>query len=272
MTSPNILTDTAALARNRSRAQADALFLQQAAADEVQDRLDMINRAFTSPAVVTPFPELWGARLPEAKILRDNDTLPLEQGAHDLVVHALGLHWANDPVGQLIQCRRALAPDGLLMAFALGGQTLHELRSCLGQAEVAVAGGLSPRVAPMGEVRDLGALLQRAGLALPVADTLPLRVEYRSAWALMRDLRAMGEGNAMTARSRTPTRRAVFEMATDLYQRHFAAAEGRVVATFELITLTGWAPDASQPKPLRPGSAQQRLADALETRETPLSD
>ncbi|TMM52631.1 SAM-dependent methyltransferase [Sulfitobacter sabulilitoris] len=272
MTLPIPLTDRAALNRNRMRAADGDLFLQSAAADDVQDRLTMVNRTFKSPAVVTPFPAIWADRIPGARIVADDETLDLAPGAHDLVVHALGLHWANDPVGQLIQCRRALSADGLLIAVALGGQTLHELRSCLGQAEAALTGGLSPRVAPMGEVRDLGALLQRAGLALPVADSLPLQVEYRSMWHLMRDLRAMGEANAQSARPRNVTRRALFHHAAELYAGHFAAAEERITATFELITLTGWAPDESQPQPLRPGSARQRLADALATQENPLPD
>jgi len=232
----------------------------------------MVNKTFQSPAIVAAFPKLWADRIAQAVITPEADTLPLAVGQHDLVIHCLGLHWANDPVGQLIQCRRALKADGLLLAVALGGQTLHELRSCLAQAESLVAGGLSPRVAPMAEVRDLGALLQRAGLALPVADTVPLRVAYQSMWHLMRDLRGMGEANAMTARLRHPTRRMVLQKAAELYATAFPSEQGGIIATFELIVLTGWAPDESQQKPLRPGSAQARLADALETDETPLFD
>lgn len=232
----------------------------------------MVNRAFTAAAVVTPFPQVWAPRLPDAVICADNDELDLSEGIHDLVIHAMGLHWANDPVGQLIQCRRALKPDGMLIVTSLGGQTLEQLRSCLGQAEIALTGGLSPRIAPMGEIRDLGALLQRAGLALPVADSLTLTVEYRDAWHLMRDLRAMGESNALSERHRTPARRALFEETSRLYTAHYATDEGRVPATFEMVFLTGWAPDESQQKPLRPGSARQRLADALAVPETPLRD
>lgn len=152
------------------------------------------------------------------------------------------LHWANDPVGQLIQCRRALKPDGLCLAILPGGKTLTELRSCLSQAEVTVTGGLSPRIAPMAEIRDLAGLLQRAGLALPVADSIELRARYRDMRHLMHDLRAMGEANAMSDRLRRPTRRAVFEKASELYQEQFADPEGGIAATFELIALTGWAP------------------------------
>lgn len=266
------LTDPTALTRNRARARPDALFLQDAARDEVEDRLELVNKAFQSPAIVAAFPAQWQGLRIDARVLAEADVLPLEVGAHDLVIHSLGLHWANDPVGQLIQCRRALKPDGMLLAVALGGQTLHELRSVLGEAEVAITGGLSPRIAPMGEVRDLGALLQRAGLALPVADTVNLNVRYQSMWHLMRDLRAMGEGNALHSRLRRPTRRAVLTRAAELYANNFTHPDGGIKATFDLIVLTGWAPDGSQPKPLRPGSAQARLADALRTDETSLPD
>ncbi|MEP2642604.1 methyltransferase domain-containing protein [Roseobacter sp.] len=210
--------------------------------------------------------------MPSAEICADGDVLPLQKGQHDLVIHAMGLHWANDPVGQIIQCRRALKPDGMLIMATLGGQTLQELRACLGQAEAAITGGMSPRVAPMGEIRDLGALLQRAGLALPVADSLNLTAEYRDAWHLMHDLRALGENNALAARQRHPTKRQIFEETARLYSDHYATAEGRISATFELVFLTGWAPDDSQQKPLRPGSAKHRLADALAVPETPLRD
>ena len=232
----------------------------------------MVNRSFTSIAVVTPFPSVWAARLPDARIVQDQETLDLNAEAFDLVIHAVSLHWSNDPLGQMIQCRRALRPDGLFLAAGLGGQTLTELRSCLGEAEVALTGGLSPRVAPMAEIRDLGALLQRSGLALPVADNQVLTVEYRDAWHLMRDLRHMGESNALQDRVRTPTRRSLFADAAAHYEAHYSTAGGRVTATFELIYLTGWAQDPNQQKPLRPGSAQQRLAAALATSETPLPD
>lgn len=270
MTDPKRLTDVTTLQQHRARAT--ALFLQEAAADEIQDRLSMVNRSFTSQAVVTPFRTVWEQHLPGAVICEDSDHLPLAVEAHDLVVHAMGLHWANDPVGQLIQCRRALKPDGMLMVATLGGQTLQELRSCLGQAEIGLSGGLSPRIAPMGEIRDLGALLQRAGLALPVADSLTFTVEYQDTWHLMRDLRAMGESNALDARHRRPDSRKLFEETSRLYKEHFATASGRLPATFEMVFLTGWAPDDSQQKPLRPGSAKQRLADALAVPETPLPD
>jgi len=268
---PPALTDRAALDRFRARARrAPALFLHDEAADEVQERLTEVNRRFTAPAVVTPFAQVWQDRLPGARIIADTPVLNLQPGSQDLVVHALGLHWADDPLGQIIQCRRALQPDGLFLGVTFGGQTLHELRAVLAQAEVDVTGGLSPRVVPMGEIRDLGALLQRAGLALPVADGFTRRILYRDLWHLVGDLRAMGEVNALAARHRAPLRREVLHRAAQLYRDEFADAEGRLPVTVETIVLTGWAPAESQPKPLRPGSAATRLADALGAVETGL--
>jgi SAM-dependent methyltransferase len=271
MQAPPPLIDRATLLRHRARAtRAPALFLQELAADELQERLIEVNRTFTAPAVVTGLPDLWRARLPQARIVADDEVLALDEGAHDLVIHAMCLHWANDPVGQLVQCRRALRPDGLFLGVLFGGRTLAELRASLAEAEAVVTGGLSPRVLPMGEIRDLGGLLQRAGFALPVADGSTWSVSYADAFGLMADLRAMGEANALQARLRRPTRRAVFAEASRRYGEGFALPDGRVRATFELIFLTGWAPDSSQPKPLRPGSAAQRLADALGAVEVPL--
>ncbi|MTI01411.1 methyltransferase domain-containing protein [Roseibium sp. RKSG952] len=266
------LFDRKSLAMHRARVREDALFLHEAAIDEIKDRLSLVNKTFTAPAIVSPFADIWSDIIPDARIIRDDEVLDLQAGSHDLVIHAMALHWANDPVGQLIQCNRALQPDGLMLVICLGGETLHELRASLGQAEVEVTGGLSPRVAPMAELRDLGGLLQRAGFALPVADKLPLTAQYRDIWHLMRDLRAMGENNALTGRLRHPTHRAVFSKAQEIYRSHFPAPDGRLSATFELICLTGWLPDESQPKPLRPGSAQMRLAEALGTDEGKLPD
>jgi SAM-dependent methyltransferase len=267
---PPRLFDLDLLARRRARAGRErrADFLHEAMARELSERVTEVNRTFRAPAVVGPRAEIYAralaeAGLPAALCVADDEILALEPAAHDLVVHGLALHWANDPIGQLAQARRALRPDGLLLAGCLGGATLSELRAALAEAEAEVAGGLSPRVAPMGGVRDLGGLLQRAGLALPVADGWRLEVRYESLFHLMRDLRAMGETNALRDRLRRPTRRAVFERAAALYAERFAAGDGRVRATFEMIVLTGWAPDPSQQKPLRPGSASARLADAL---------
>lgn len=272
MKTSNALTDLQALQLHRSRAQRESLFLQEAAAVEIQDRLSMVNRSFTAPVIVTPFSDIWQRMLPGALVIKDDETLDLKPGSHDLVVHSLSLHWANDPIGQLIQCRRALRPDGMMIGVSLGGQTLQELRACLGQAEVEITGGLSPRIAPMGEIRDLGGLLQRAGLALPVADSLKLQVEYRDCLHLMQDLRRMGETNALVQRHRTFAPRDLFALTSTLYDQHYKKPSGRIGATFEMVFLTGWAPDESQPKPLKPGSAKQRLADALAVPETPLRD
>ncbi|SEN10592.1 hypothetical protein SAMN04488003_10962 [Loktanella fryxellensis] len=262
------LTDSTALTRNRARAT--TTFLRDRVAADVQERLQEVNRTFTQPLIVTPTPAIWARILPDAATMPPTDVLDVRPGVHDLVIHDLSLHWADDPVGQLVQARHALMPDGLFIGTLFGGQTLHELRACLAQAEAQVTGGLSPRVAPMAEIRDLGGLLYRAGLALPVADGDTLRIRYRDAHALMHDLRTMGEGNALAARQRHATRRAVMAVAADLYGTHFAHPDGGITATFEVITLTGWAPADSQPQPLRPGSATARLADALGTAETPL--
>jgi SAM-dependent methyltransferase len=261
MTTPH-LTDRPAQLAHRARVTRTGLFLHDDAASEIEERLSEVNKSFTSPAIVTGFPEPWREIFPDAKIVADADALDLDLGAHDLVIHALGLHGANDPVGQLVQCRRALQPDGFFIAVAFGGQTLSELRAALAEAEVLVTGGLSPRVLPMGEIRDLGGLLQRAGFALPVADSAVKTVLYRDALHLMHDLRAMGETNALTARVKHFTRRAVMVEAARIYSENFAQ-DDRVRASFEMIYLSGWAPHESQQKPLKPGSAQMRLADAL---------
>lgn len=260
--SQSTLTDQDALMRHRARADGSAWFLHELAINEVQERLKDVNRTFTDAAVITGHPEVWSDAVPGATMMGAADTLPLGQGAHDLIVHAMCLHWADDPVGQLIQCRRALREDGLLLVATLGGETLTELRAALGQAETEIMGGLSPRVAPMGEIRDLGALLGRAGLALPVADRLPITVRYRDIAHLTRDLRAMGETNALAARHRRTPPRDLFKVANRLYRAAFPDGDG-IRATFETVFLTGWAPSDTQQKPLRPGSAQARLADAL---------
>lgn len=272
MNSAPSLFDRSALRAHRARATRDALFLHDVARDEVQDRLEGVNRTFTATGIVTPFPEVWAQQFGDAVIVDDSETLDFPEAQFDLVIHAMCLHWANDPVGQLIQCRRALKEDGLFLCVLLGGQTLSELRAALSQAESMLTGGLSPRIAPMAEIRELGGLLQRAGLTLPVADSVMQNASYRDMNHLMHDLRDMGETNALAGRLRQSTRRALFDMASDLYRDHFAALDGRISASFELICLTGWSPSESQPKPLRPGSAQARLADALRTSETSLPD
>ncbi|MCF7698592.1 SAM-dependent methyltransferase [Loktanella sp. M215] len=268
MTPMQQLTDRTALTRHRARAS--DTFLRDRIAADLQERLQEVNRPFTHPLIVTPTPAIWRDILPNAASIPDTDVLPVTESGHDLLIHDLSLHWANDLVGQLVQSRRALAPDGLFIGTLFGGQTLHELRTCLAEAESRLTGGLSPRVAPMAEIRDLGGLLQRAGFALPVADSDTIRISYADAFALMRDLRALGETNALHARLRRPTGRRVLQEAARLYTDHFADSHGRITATFEVVTLTGWAPADSQPQPLRPGSATARLADALGTAETQL--
>jgi SAM-dependent methyltransferase len=275
MNAPPILTDRTALSRHRTRARAlsdhdAAMFLHRLAFADLQERLTEVNRWFTAPAVVSGFPEVWQDFLPGTHHVLDDDVLALQPGAHDLIVHAMALHWANDPLGQLVQCRRALQPDGLMLAVLPGGRTLHELRIALAEAEARVTGGLSPRVLPMGEIRDLGGLVQRSGFALPVADSLVQRVEYGSFPSLLADLRASGETNALTGRLRRFTGRAVLAAAGAIYAESFATPEGRLPATVELVFLTGWAPHDSQQQPLRPGSAKARLADALGVPEAPL--
>lgn len=265
MTNSPRLTDRTALLRHRARActLGPELFLHEDAAVELQERLNEVNRTFTSPALVTNFSQPWAEILPGAKFVADAEVLDLTPGAHDLVVHAMCLHWAEDPVGQIVQCARALQPDGLFIAVLFGGQTLSELRAVLAETEVEVTGGLSPRILPMGEIRDLGALLQRAGLALPVADSVLRRVRYGDPLKLLHDLRAMGETNALGARRRQFTPRAVLLQALARYAAHFADAEGRVRASFDMVWLTGWKPHESQQKPLRPGSAACSLTEVL---------
>ncbi|MDZ7905708.1 MAG: methyltransferase domain-containing protein [Cypionkella sp.] len=264
------LTDDAA--RRRAQGRARDMLWQDEAMAEVQDRLALVNKPLTDIAIVTDFPKIWrnfthkGAA--PAQIIPPDDTLGLNEGAFDLVIHAMALHWANDPVGQLVQMRRALRPDGLAIALMFGGQTLHELRSALAQAEAEVTGGLSPRVLPMGEIRDLGGLLQRAGYALPVADSYAKTLRYRDIYHVVADLRAFGEGNALAARARHFTRRAVFDRAAQIYAATYGGADGRIPATFEIVCLTGWAAHEGQQKPLKPGSAAYRLADALANAKT----
>jgi len=266
---PRQLTDPVALRRNRARAdrlgRADPL--HRIALDEIETRLAEINRRFTRAAIVTSWPAFWAAAFPDAHVTPDDEVLGLPADL-DLVIHAMSLHWADDPVGQIVQSARALKPDGLFLAALPGGDTLPELRDTLTRAEIEVTGGLSPRFLPMGEIRDLGALLSRAGLALPVADHLPLRLSYRDLFHLAHDLRAMGEGNALSDRLRHPSRREIFARAAADYAARYPDPDqpGRVIASFDLIFLTGWAPAASQPKPLRPGSAQASLTDALKPR------
>jgi NADH dehydrogenase [ubiquinone] 1 alpha subcomplex assembly factor 5 len=195
------------------------------------------------------------------------DALPFAAGSFDAVFSCLLLHWIDDLPGVMAQIRRLLKPDGLCLVSLLGGATLAELRGSLLEAEQELVGGASPRTAPMADIRDVGGLLGRAGLALPVADSDRLTITYTDMFRLMADLRGMGEQNALLARSRTPARRQLFLRAAEIYHDRFAVPDGRIPASFEIITLTGWAPHESQQTPLRPGSAAHRLADMLGTAE-----
>lgn len=269
MTRPPVLTDRSALMWHRKRASAGRdFFLFDEVAFEIEERLKDVNRTFSSPAVVTGTTALAGL-VDAAKVVPDEDRLDLGPAEHDAVLHLMALHWADDPIGQIVQARLALKPDGLFLAAMFGGGTLNELRTSLAQAESDLTGGLSPRVALMADIRDLGGLLHRAGLALPVADTRRLRVSYSDLASLIHDLRAMGETNALHQRLRHFSRRALFQRAEEIYREHFSEDE-KLIATFEIVFLSGWAPGPDQPRPLRPSSATIRLADALGTPEISL--
>ena len=205
-------------------------------------------------------------------VVCDEEALPFADECFDLVVSGLSLQYVNDLPGTLAQIRRLLKPDGLFLAAMVGGESLTELRQATLQAEAEFCGGVSPRVAPFGDVRDLGGLLQRAGFALPVADADPVTVTYATALDLMRELKAMGAGNVLVERRRVPMTRGLLLHVAEIYGQRFAETDGRIRATFEILTMTGWAPHESQQKPLRPGSAAARLADALGTREQPAGD
>lgn len=206
------------------------------------------------------------------KVAADEDALPFREGSLDLITSALALQFVNDLPGTLVQIRRALKPDGLFLAALIGGGSLNELRQSFAAAEAEIEGGVSPRVAPFADVRDVGLLLQRAGFALPVADLDRIVVRYASPFGLMEDLRRMGAANALVERRRAPLKRATLARMADTYAERFADADGRIRATFEVIWLSGWAPHESQQKPLRPGSAARRLADALGTQELPAGE
>lgn len=284
------LFDKSLLQRRRARAASQGgvqTFLLERAAEDMADRLQAVQRDFRRVLVMgaggAVLRQAIAPKLPDAEFIvamepagagcdglvvrGDEEFLPFANGAFDLIATALSLHFANDLPGALIQARRALKPDGLLLCTMLGGATLEELRTSFAQAETEIEGGLSPRVSPMADLRDLGGLLQRAGFALPVADSDSVTVTYESPLALMRDLRAMGATNALTARRKSPLRRATLARAIEVYQDNFSEPGGRVHATFEIIHLSGWSPHDSQQKPLRPGSAKSRLADALGVEE-----
>ena len=255
--------------RQRAIRRNGDFFLHDAALAELEDRISLVNKNFSERACVSGFVERWTEFLPDFTHVRDDDTLELPENSFDLVCHSMALHSANDPVGQLIQCNRALKPDGLFLGVFFADQTLSQLRACLAQAESEIKGGLSPRILPMGDIRDLGGLMQRAGFALPVADKITIQASYDSLFRLAKELRDMGEGNALHARNAQKYDRKMFQRAEEIYRQNYAV-DGRLIAQFDLVVLTGWAPSKDQPKPLRPGSAQQSLASALKTSEIKL--
>jgi SAM-dependent methyltransferase len=206
------------------------------------------------------------------RVAGDEELLPFADHSFDLAISNLSLHWVNDLPGALLQLRRALKPDGMFIGAMLGGETLFELRRCLMEAEMDLTGGISARISPFAEVKDAGGLLQRAGFSLPVVDSDTLTVTYDSAFKLMADLRGMGETNAGLNRLKRPTPRALLIDAARRYAELYSEPDGRVAATFQVLYLAGWAPHESQQKPLRPGTAQARLADALRTEEKSAGD
>jgi SAM-dependent methyltransferase len=290
MSSHPLIFDRALLRARRTRAAAlgAATFLAEHVANDLAERLagvlrhfelavdlspgDAVRRALSASdkiGTVVTADALAAALQSDAplKVVADEEALPFRDGSLDLVVSALALHFVNDLPGALIQIRRALKADGLFIAALLGGETLTELRQSFAAAETEIDGGLSPRVAPFADLRDLGALMQRAGFALPVTDVERLTVRYDDAFALMRDLRRMGATNALIERRRAPLKRHLLMRMAEIYAQRFADPDRRLRATFDIVWLSGWAPHESQQKPLRPGSARMRLADALGTAE-----
>jgi SAM-dependent methyltransferase len=273
-----MLFDRALLRARQARAQRGefATFLLDRVAEEMKERLQAVLREFEHAADVGTAGDQVRAALADhvGQLARvdlpdiESEPLPLSPESLDLVVSALAFQFVNDLPGALAQLRRALKPDGLLLAAMIGGDTLIELRQSFAAAEAELEGGVSPRVAPFADLRDIGALLQRAGFALPVTDVDRVVVRYDSALALMADLRRMGATNILVERRRTPTRRATMLRMAQLYGERFADADGRIRATFDVIWLSGWAPHASQQKPLQPGSAKASLAEAVRGKGT----
>jgi SAM-dependent methyltransferase len=285
MTNP-LVFDRALLRRRQARARAlgPETFLIDRVAADLGDRLGAVLREYavavdlgtpsdalrSALAGATSIERLYRVAASDADVVADEEALPFGDGSLDLVVSALALQFVNDLPGALVQIRRALKPDGLFLAALLGGDTLTELRQSFAAAEAAIEGGVSPRVAPFADVREMGALLQRASFALPVTDVERLTVRYSSPFILMGELRRMGATNVMMERRRALLRRDTLKRMAQIYAERFSDPDGKVRATFEVIWLSGWAPHESQQKPLRPGSAQTRLADALGTKETKL--
>jgi SAM-dependent methyltransferase len=264
-----ILFDRALLLRRMERARklGPATFLLDRVGEDMAERLSAVKRDFADAADIwTPGKGLSvGARFTSFRHIAPaaDEAVPLAVESIDLALSALAFQFVNDLPGVLAQIRRALRPDGLLLAALIGGDSLTELRQCLAAAEAECEGGVSPRVAPFADLRDIGALLQRAGLALPVTDVDRVVVRYDNAFALMADLRRMGATNVLTERRKALSRRTTMLRMADIYRERFADADGRIRATFDIVWLSAWAPHASQPKPLRPGSATARLEEAV---------
>jgi SAM-dependent methyltransferase len=272
-TAAPILFDRVLLRMRQSRALrvGPATFLLDRVAEDMEERLRAVLRDFADAADIwTPGEVLRKPSCDRFKsVIRiglddsEQETLPFRPESLDLVVSGLAFQFVNDLPGVLAQIRRALKPDGLLLAAMIGGDTLTELRQSFASAEAECEGGVSPRVAPFADLRDVGSLLQRAGFALPVTDVDRIVARYDSAFALMQDLRRMGATNILLERRRTPTRRATMLRMAQIYGERFADADGRIRATFDVIWLSGWTPHESQQKPLKPGSAKASLAEAV---------
>ena len=284
---PPRIFDSQAYRRRRERAAmlGGDIFLAQDVAGHLAERLGAINRRFArgldlhSRATVfptlRPFADSWlrtGYAWDRPSVIGDEENLPFAEASFDVVTSILSLHAINDLPGALVQIRRLLKPDGVLVAGLFGGETLQELRLAFAAAEAEILGGASPRVAPFGDVRELGGLLQRAGFALPVADVERTIVRYRALSRLFADLRALGETNVLVGRRSEFLSRRMLNAVTAEYASRFSDSEARLTATFDIVFLTGWAPHESQQKPLAPGSAKSRLADALGTEEKPTGE
>ena len=275
---PPLFDRALAAARAARRPQAEPSILTRTIAAEIADRLALVNRRFGRALLLAHEPQAIAAWLREtgqidvleARHSPSSEDLSLPDATYDALFSVLELQGVNDVPGALIQMRRALKPDGLLLGCLFAGETLNELRQSWLAAETALSGGVSPRVAPMIDVRELGSLLQRAGLALPVADLDRVIVRYPDALSLMREIRALGLGSALSGRARRPVSRRLLAAAAAHYEDNFSDSDGRIRATVEIAWITGWAPHESQPKPLKPGSAQARLADALKVEEKKL--
>jgi SAM-dependent methyltransferase len=259
--------------QDRARRTGAEMFLLERVSADLAERLQAVTRRFSHGADLgTPGDQVRRALAGQTELKsialpdNDNDALPLATSSVDLVVSALALHAVNDLPGVLAQIRRALKPDGLFLAAMAGGDTLTELRQAFAAAETEVEGGISPRVAPFADLRDVGALLQRAGFALPVTDVDRIVVRYDNAFALMQDLRRMGATNVLVERRRAPLRRATLLRMAAIYSERFADADGRIRATFDIVWMSGWAPHESQQKPLKPGSAKMSLEEAVKGR------